>query len=387
MAHRFIAVALICFELFSISALAQRTKSPRPFKILLESIEKYEQASNGHYVIDLVSTSIYVADTTRVTREGYYSFQEKKGRLGYPLIHQVTTESGVWFVRKMRSDSLFYLHPRHEKWQSARLTHKEYREELLTNHGQLPFTHPFYFLGRLPPFQFFIDEESPSMWVVKSGPYKVWISKEDTLVCRVEYNGGKRFGFYKRIDIVKQEFNRPEYDNLDLYRYLPYDSSRFPIRPPMDTLPEKPGSIQLGDQPRFPPFPSTRGDTLSIADFHGQVVLLDFWYIGCKPCVDALPALQQIQDKYRDQGLVVIGLETFQPDPAKITRFLEKREVSYLQFYGPQIREWSYKFGVQGYPTHFLIDREGRVAEVIRGYSPSLMRQSERRIVELLEGE
>lgn len=130
MAHRFIAVALICFELFPISAHAQRTKSPRPFKILLASIEKYEQASNGHYVIDLVSTSIYVADTTRVTREGYYSFQEK-GKLDYPLIQQTTSGEGGWLHEKTRGDTLSILHPRSEKWEYQLLNRRDHKNLLL----------------------------------------------------------------------------------------------------------------------------------------------------------------------------------------------------------------------------------------------------------------
>ena len=137
----------------------------------------------------------------------------------------------------------------------------------------------------------------------------------------------------------------------------------------------------------LPPLPTTQGDTMTLSDFRGKVVLLDFWYIGCKPCADAMPTLQHLHETYQDQGLVVIGVETLHRDADQINRFVERWGADYLQWYGPQVKELDIRNQIIGYPTHFLIDREGNIAEIVRGYSPTIMRKSERRIVELLEAE
>lgn len=368
--------------------LSQEPQRPRPYKLLAKSIEKYEQASNGYYKIERVSTSIYAADTTRIIVEGYYSFKEV-GAKEYPLIQQITTEleSGNWGVEKTRGDTVSMLSSESEQWSYYLMTNRDRAHFLLTNHGVTPFTHPHYYISRLSPLVRYSKETSAQAWVIASGPYKVWIGKEDTLIHRIDYRGSKRRKYYRRIDILHQEFDHPEYDDLDLYRHDPTDTRRFHLLSPPEFTLLSVDPVQPGAPFHLPSLPTTRGDTVSLADFQGKVVLLDFWYIGCKPCADGLPALQRLQEKYKDQGLVVIGLEPFKNDPEQINRFVEARGVGYLQWYGPQIKETGILTQIHSYPTHFLIDREGNIAEIGHGYSPSIVRKSERRIVELLEAE
>lgn len=382
-----VAIFLL-ISIIPIKGLSQQPQRPRPYKILAKSIEKYEQASNGHYLIKLASTSIYAADTTRIIVEGYYSFKEV-GAKEYPLIQQITTESesGNWGVEKTRGDTVSMLSSESEQWSYYLMTNRDRARFLLTNHGLTPFTHPRYYLSQLSPLVRYSKETSTQVWVIASGPYKVWIGKEDTLVHRIDYRGSKRRKYYRRIDILHQEFDRPEYDGLDLYRHDPTDSSWFALLSPTESPLLSVAPVQPGAPLHLPSLPTTRGDTVSLTDFQGKVVLLDFWYIGCKPCADGLPALQRLHEKYKDQGLVVIGLEVVKTDPEQINRFLEARGVEYLQWYGPQIKESGILTQIHSYPTHFLIDREGNIAEIGHGYSPSIVRKSERRIVELLEAE
>ena len=234
-------------------------------------------------------------------------------------------------------------------------------------------------------YSWFIETNVPQGDVNR---FIIEISKADTLVLSLNaYFEDDSGWFYNEYHILYQELNQPAFSDLSLYQLPASAQAVNPDPADIQNISETTPNVQPGDPLSLPPFPTIQGDTLSLSDFKGKVVLLDFWYIGCGPCVDALPALQQLQDKYRDQGLVVIGLETYQPDPAKISRFLQPRDVDYLQCYGPGVKEWSRQMQIQAFPTHFLPDREGRAAEVGSGYSPSLMRQSERRIVELLESQ
>jgi len=82
---------------------------------------------------------------------------------------------------------------------------------------------------------------------------------------------------------------------------------------------------------------------------------------------------------------MVIGLEVVKTDPEQINRFVEARGVEYLQWYGPQIKGTGILTQFQGYPTHFLIDQEGNLGDIVKG--PNILGKSERRILELLEAE
>ncbi len=380
-----IASFLLVFSI-PFKSLSQQPRRPCPYRILAKSIKKYDRAHNGHYIIQRASTSIYVADTTKSIVEGYYSFSEVAA-MGYPLIQQTTTDltSGIWLLEKTRNDTVHVLGTRSEKWDYYTMTYQDRADFLLTNHGLIPFTHPGYFVKQLFPVLFYAKQESALDWIIQSGPYKIWIGKADTLIHRIDYRGSKRHKYYRRIDILQQDFDRPEYDDPDLYRYNPAELSRIDVSRGDASLPIYVDPIQPGTPLALPPLPSTQGDTVSLSDFEGKVLLLDFWYIGCKPCVEKLPALQQLHEKYKDQGLVVIGLEVLKNDPEQINRFVEGWGVDYLQLYGYQIRETGILNQFVGYPTIFLVDQKGSFIEIIKGANS--IRISENRIVELLEAE
>jgi thiol-disulfide isomerase/thioredoxin len=89
-----------------------------------------------------------------------------------------------------------------------------------------------------------------------------------------------------------------------------------------------------------------------------KVILLDFWNIGCSPCVKSLPKLQEIHDKYKDQGLLVIACAG--GDKQKTKEFLEKDKYSFPA--GMETNQMYLDYAVRGNPTYFLIDRNGYLA-------------------------
>ncbi len=102
------------------------------------------------------------------------------------------------------------------------------------------------------------------------------------------------------------------------------------------------------------------GSLLSLQDYRGQIVLLDFWAVGCKPCVAEMPNLQKIQDTY--PGVKVIGV-CFESDTASIQQIVEKRGVTYTQIKIGEIKnsEIARKEDISFLPTKYLIDKNGVV--------------------------
>lgn len=112
-------------------------------------------------------------------------------------------------------------------------------------------------------------------------------------------------------------------------------------------------------------------DSLSLAHLKGKVVLIDFFYKSCHPCMKALPLLQKLHEKYKDQGLVVIGID---PIDNKIeddmTNFLAKRGVTYPVLFST--RELSKQYSVSAYPTIYILDKEGKIIHRHSGYSEEM---------------
>ena len=130
--------------------------------------------------------------------------------------------------------------------------------------------------------------------------------------------------------------------------------------------------------------PTLSGDSISLADLRGKVVLLDFFYKGCAPCGAALPTLQRMYEKYKDQGVVIIGIDPID-DPVKddMADFIKKRSVGYTVVFSD--RELPQKYRVTGYPTLFFINREGKIVKYHEGFSASMEEKVEKQIQKMLK--
>ena len=102
------------------------------------------------------------------------------------------------------------------------------------------------------------------------------------------------------------------------------------------------------------------GKTISLADYRGKVVLLDFWATWCTGCKMEIPWFSEFQKAYGAQGFAVVGVSMDQGGWTVVRPFLAKTHVPYpiLLGDGPTAQ----RFGIQSLPDTFLIDRRGRVA-------------------------
>lgn len=105
--------------------------------------------------------------------------------------------------------------------------------------------------------------------------------------------------------------------------------------------------------------PQLDGQELRLSSYRGKVVLLDFWASWCEPCRVETPHLIELQQKYGDQGLEIIGVSMDDsPDPARA--FYQQFHMNYPVVMGNAKIGEEYG-GVLGLPIAFLIDRDGRI--------------------------
>lgn len=104
---------------------------------------------------------------------------------------------------------------------------------------------------------------------------------------------------------------------------------------------------------------SLDGKRVKLSDFRGKAVLLNFWATWCSPCKVEMPWFVDLQKKYGNDGLVVIGVAMDDTDTPKIAQFASEMGVNYPVLLGTD--KVSDDYGdVQFLPTSFYIDRDGK---------------------------
>jgi cytochrome c biogenesis protein CcmG/thiol:disulfide interchange protein DsbE len=123
---------------------------------------------------------------------------------------------------------------------------------------------------------------------------------------------------------------------------------------------------KLVDAPAFTLDRLDANGRLALSDLRGKAVVVNFWASWCIPCREEAAVLQKTYERYRDQGLVVLGVDV-NDFKADARRFMKRYGVTYPVVYdgkGSTVGKW----GVRGFPETFFVDRTGTlVGERIEG--------------------
>jgi len=111
------------------------------------------------------------------------------------------------------------------------------------------------------------------------------------------------------------------------------------------------------------------GKPLSVANYKGKVVLVDFWATWCGPCVGELPNVLKTYEKYQAKGFEIIGISLDDSKDA-LDKFIKDKGVSWVQFFDG--KGWGNKlaaqYGVNSIPATYLLDGQGKIlAKNLRG--------------------
>ncbi|HXM45373.1 MAG TPA: TlpA disulfide reductase family protein [Bryobacteraceae bacterium] len=102
------------------------------------------------------------------------------------------------------------------------------------------------------------------------------------------------------------------------------------------------------------------GKTVTLNDFRGKVVLLDFWATWCHGCKQEIPWFSEFEKAYHAQGLAVVGVSMDEGGWNVVKPFLAETHVPYRMLLGDDAT--AKRYGIRSLPDTFLIDRDGRLA-------------------------
>jgi peroxiredoxin len=127
---------------------------------------------------------------------------------------------------------------------------------------------------------------------------------------------------------------------------------------------------------------TTSGQPVSMDNYRGHVLVMDFFAIWCRPCNESIPHLMGINRKYGKQGLQILGLSLDEGDGQEVKSFMDERRINYPVALAPEQVQLDY--GIVSVPVMFVVDKKGKLAEVYRGFTNETGRSMEGLVKKLL---
>jgi thiol-disulfide isomerase/thioredoxin len=127
--------------------------------------------------------------------------------------------------------------------------------------------------------------------------------------------------------------------------------------------------VTEGKRPPSFKLPDLDGNEVALTDYVGKVVVLDLWATWCPPCRQEIPFLIELYEEHKDEGLVVVGVGLDDGGAGVLRPFVEQNGITYPILVGN--RDVGQRYKLQGIPTTFILDRDGRIAAKHLGFRPT----------------
>ena len=145
----------------------------------------------------------------------------------------------------------------------------------------------------------------------------------------------------------------------------------------MQTDAEMPRNSDLLGKPALP-FSVTdiNGNNYSLENLKGKVVVINFWFVECKPCVMEMPELNKLVEKFNNKDVVFLGFAMNEKD--KLEQFLKKTTYKYNII--PGAKDVVGTYGVTSFPMHIVIDKNSIITFSVNGLGPTTIEDLEKAI-------
>ncbi|MCH1931275.1 TlpA family protein disulfide reductase [Shewanella sp. A25] len=126
-----------------------------------------------------------------------------------------------------------------------------------------------------------------------------------------------------------------------------------------------------------------QNQAVTLSEFKGKVVYVDFWASWCGPCRKSFPWMNEMQAKYQDRGLAIVAIN-LDPEKKDADGFLQKLPATFNVRFNPE-GDVAKSFDLLGMPSSFIFDKQGNLVKSHVGFTPEKSQEYEQELVELLK--
>ncbi|MBK9107355.1 MAG: TlpA family protein disulfide reductase [Saprospiraceae bacterium] len=399
MKHKTYSIYLSCVFLFAAC-------SRDPKSILKMAFIKCQSVKCGNYEMSLIKgidgtehlfkCKFLKAKNDSVFSSHFYYKEYQDGKLNREVIytgHEIVTieptDSTATVMSKTNWDSYFKAYSGMYSLYSP-LTNNS-SSPLLSEADLSEAKHMFYFKGseyinNINCYHFHVIEipeiDSSTPIQTLSLEYDFWISKSDSIPIQLSFTV---VGIHN-MDTIRQ-YNRYLLKSYDVNTNI--DSSAFTL----EAIPFGYKIVDFSLVKEFKPLPkgtaapnwnliSLSNKKICLYDFRNKVVLLHFFYKGCYPCLLSLPSLKELHDKFYSKGLRIIGINPIDESKSELSEFIKKHDINY--FILMDSANVARDYNVNGYPTLYIIDKQGNIVYTNLGYDKDLVNTVSKLVLEHL---
>ncbi|MCG8407285.1 MAG: redoxin domain-containing protein [Phycisphaerales bacterium] len=185
---------------------------------------------------------------------------------------------------------------------------------------------------------------------------------------------------------VKNLKVNPDVDDAMFRLEYPEGYARENLKPVTRRQVARKGKLAVGSDAPDWTLTSGAGQEVSLKSLRGKVVVLDFWSTWCGPCKRAMPGLERLHQKYKDEPVAILGVNCRERSPkADPMAYIKKMGYTYGQLLdGNSVAN---AYGVGGIPAFFIIGKDGKLLHIDRGYHPQKEAQMSQIIQKALESQ
>jgi peroxiredoxin len=142
-------------------------------------------------------------------------------------------------------------------------------------------------------------------------------------------------------------------------------------------LEKKANALQVGSSAPDFTVMDLNGKEYKLSDWNGKIVVLNFWFTECVPCIQEMPELNKVAEKYKDNAGIAFLSITYDSEE-KVRNFLAKHDFHYPVAAGQ--KALTDQYGIAGYPTNMVLDKTGKVTLLLAAYSTENVSKLDKKI-------
>jgi thiol-disulfide isomerase/thioredoxin len=126
------------------------------------------------------------------------------------------------------------------------------------------------------------------------------------------------------------------------------------------------------------------GKKWSLGELSGKIIVINYWFVDCAPCVKEIPELNELQKDYRKNPNIIFLAITPVDDAERLNSFLQKKPFNFTHFAKDQANSIKETKGIASFPTYLIIDKNGNISYYASGYSDASIHNLRTKIEKLI---